>query len=84
MRKYFRDCVRQCDQYPSNTECNPFADGYAQTLSFWAEIFSSFSINPMGSFTKPRGQDSVLVMVVSDEIQVADPNLSYCNGSTEY
>ena len=63
MRKDFRDFVRQCNQCQASRERNTLPDGDAQTLPFPSEIFSSYAIDFMGSFTKLKGQDSVLVVV---------------------
>ena len=51
------------DQCQANKERNTHPDGDAQTLPFPSEIFSSYSIDFMGPFTKLKGQDSVLVVV---------------------
>ena len=63
MRKDFRDFVRQCDQCQTNKERNTLPDRDAQTLPFPSEIFSSYAIDFMGSFTKLKGQNTVLVVV---------------------
>ena len=63
MRKDFRDFVRQCKPYLANKERNPLPDGDAQTLSLLSEIFLSYAIDFMGTFTKQKGHDSVLVVV---------------------
>ena len=63
MRKDFRDFVRQCDQCLANKERNTLPDGDGQTLPFPSEIVASYAIDFMGTFTKLKGQDSVLVVV---------------------
>jgi len=63
MRKDFRDFVGQCELCQGNKERNTLPAGYAQTLSFPSEIFSSYAIDFLGPFTKLKGQDSVLVVV---------------------
>jgi len=63
MRKEFRDFVWQCELCQANKERNTLPAGDAQSLPFPSEIFSSYAIDFMGTFTKLKGQDSVLVVV---------------------
>ena len=63
MRKDFRDFVKQCEVCQANKERNTLPAGNALTLPFPCEIFSSYAIHFMGTFTKLNGPDWVLVVV---------------------